>query len=583
MKKVYYPLHPCKGKVYRKPKNVTYLYIEADADSNFTGAAATDGADFLIYLEKPDEVAKYITTLPDKAWIITYYIDNWRSITDALINTFHYIGGIGKENHVLELTFGEIGFTVVDALQFLVCDLSEAIEDLTDYQYNDEASPVELVYMLSKVWAVIVDTLKREYYCYPAKTPGATALKIWRRFLAEDVFARGKNTSRISKAALRQPALHWAPGIYEQAYMYDISASYPSVMSNIRYPLFTKTFTGKPQDGLRWIATVIINYKCNGKFAPLAVALEDGTNVNPVELHNTRVTITYIDALTLEYTGQFEILEWIEGICWAPEDERDFFSEWARSIERASQDARTKKVLKIVSRSLHSKFSQRPYYEHIEIVRVEMDVFDKLVKSNSGKVLEMYPLDNGELAIKLLTRKRTGFKPFNRPDWEALTLAAARFRMYASIDENTVYVHTDSIISTEPREDLPIGSAFGLWKEKEHGQAVIAGIGLYTIGSEVGKCGMKIDDWRAREAIARAVEESNTIVETLFHPSLFSSVGSGKTKFTVKAQNYPHAIIKGAAAFVTRSPTRLIMVKYVRRWMTTKGNERWIQEYNKTT
>ncbi len=578
MKKVYYPMRPCKGKVYRKPKNVTYLYVEADKDNNFVAAAAADGADFLLHIERPSEATEYIASLPDKTWIVTYYIDNWASITNALINTFSHITGIGKNNYVLELTVEERGYTVIDAQQYLMSSLAEAIEDLTDYPYREDAQPVELVFMVSLIWSAIVDTLKREFFCYPSKTPGATALKIWRRFLTEDVFSRGRYTSMIGKAALRQPALHWTPGIYEQAYMYDISASYPSVMSNIRYPLFTKAFIGHPPpDGGRWIATVKINYKCTGKFAPLAITVDDGTNVSPVEIKDTRVTITYIDALTLEYTGTFEITEWIEGIYWMPEDERDLFGSWATAIEVASQDARTKKILKIVSRSLHSKFSQRAYYEHIEIARIDADKVFEMSKS-SGKVLELYPLDNGDLAIKQSTRRRSGFKPFNRPDWEALTLAAARFRIYASIDENTIYVHTDSIISTKPRQDLPIGSSFGSWREKESGEAIIAGIGLYAIGSEVGKCGMRIDDWKAREAIARAVEENNQVVETIFHPNLFSTMTAGKSRFTVSVQNYPHAIIKGARAWVTRSPTRLMLIKPTRRIISSGGLEKCLSE-----
>lgn len=574
-KRKYYPLKPPKGDGYRKPKNVIALYVNSDVHGSFLDAAYTSGDNHGTF-EDPSELARFLGSLPNNCWILTYNIDHWSSLFNSLINNFSRISGIGNDNHVTELEEGEEGWTIVDIFQFLASSLPDAVYNILGIEAGYKTtSSAEWAAYIWLIWAEVVRVFE-QFNCYPSKTPGASAMKIWMRFMPGPVFPAGKFIQKISRAAIKAAALHWTPGIYEDAYLYDLSASYPFVMRVLRFPTHQKIFTGHPPRTSRWIATVKINYKCAGEFSPLSVKLPDGTHIHPTEVKDFRTSMTYIDALTLELTGDLEIIEWIEGVSWDPKNEVDLFGTWSSAIEEASRDPISNKILKIVSRALHSKFAPRRYYEHIEIRRMSTPELQREIKKR-GRVLEIYPLDDGGMAAKLKTRKRIDFKPFNRPDWEALILAAGRFRIYTCIDADTVYTNTDCIISTKPRDDLPIGSAFGLWREKDSGPAFVLGPGVYAIGQEVGKSGMKISDDKARFAIQQAAEGQSRILQTLCHPALFSPISAGSQKFTVQAMNYPKARVEGLRAWVTRSPTRLIRLNSNRRTFTFGGQRKCLK------
>lgn len=73
------------------------------------------------------------------------------------------------------------------------------------------------------------------------------------------------------------------------------------------------------------------------------------------------------------------------------------------------------------------------------------------------------------------------------------------------IDENTVYCNTDSIVSTKPRTDLPIGTEIGQFKEERVNQDFkYLDVGIYQWGNECHYKGIpgctltdieKTDDW----------------------------------------------------------------------------------------
>jgi hypothetical protein len=574
-RKKYYPLIPPKGTKYRKPRNVLAIYINSDINGLFVDAAYTYGDEYGFF-EDPTETTKFVGSLPDNCWIVTYNIDNWSSLFNSMLNQFPVIRGVGRNAHVTELEDDDLGWSVIDAFQYFGCSLPDAVYKIlgieTDYKTT---SSVEWAAYIWLVWREVVRVLET-FNIYPSKTPGATALKFWRRYQPVKVFPAGKRVQRLGRAAIRGGALHWKPGIYEDAGLYDLVASYPAIMKAVRFPMRQEGFSNRPPPTNRWIATVKINYKCSGEFSPLSIHLPDGSKINPTEVKDHRTTITYIDAIIFEQTGEFEILQWVEGVYWSPSDEVDLFSKWSDDIEEASRDPVSKVILKIVSRALHSKFAQLPYYEEVSIERLTMRELDKHLKV-PGRVQQVYPLENGELAGKLLTRKRADFRAYNRPDWEALILAAGRYKIYSAIDQNTIYVHTDCIISKVPREDLSIGPGFGQWKLKDHGPAFIAGLGVYVIGEEVGKSGMKVSSDKARGAIEEAAGGKVKILQTLCHPSLFSPVSAGPSHFTVQTLNYPKAVVKGQRAWVTRSPTRLHYLKPVRRFITKGGHKRWLK------
>jgi len=571
VRKSYYPLFPCKGKKYRPKKSVVYIYVDSDTNSKFTGGAVYEN-NSVEYFDNSLEVARYLTFLPDNTWVITYNLSSWSSCFEAFINTFDYIGGIGKDNHILNLEYGNKKITIIDAFQFYVMPFLEAVYKMGGLKFSDLEVGLCSVFV-NFLWEKLVAIYKEKFNVYPSKTPGATAIKIFRRFMKSPILASGLQAIRLTTSSIRPPALHWKPGIYEEAYLYDLNAAYPHVMRVLRYPKRLRLFINQPPPSDRWIATLKIDYTCNRDFSPLSIQLKEDNRINPTEAKNVTVTLTYIDLQTLEMCGEVKILSWLEGVYWKNTDEVDLFSEWAEAMEAASlENPQNKIALKIVSRSLHSKFSQSHFFTETEIFKTEPQEIKKLVKT--GKVSDIYPLENGEIAIKKITRKRAGFKPFERPDWEALTLAMGRFMMYANIDENTVYSHTDCIISTAPRDDIQIGVKFGEWKNKEVGAAYIAGLGLYAIGESIGTTGLKTSKIKAREAIREAAAGIEHLVTTLNYPGFLSSTERGLTDFTVRFQPYPQARVNGTLAWVTRSPTRIIPIITNHRIISTCKLER---------
>jgi hypothetical protein len=571
MRKFYFPLYPNKNGGYRAKKNLATIYIEADNSGGFLGAAAYHNKEIKL-LDTPKEVSNFIINLPSSTWIITYNLSNWTSCFETFIHTFNYIGGVGKDSLILDLKFNNKKYNIIDVFQFYALSLSDAIQRMTGLRIYNVTPNVNAVF-IDLLWSKLVEIYKDEFNIYPSKTPGATAIKIFRRFMKIPIMASGLQAIKLTTAAIRPPALHWRPGIYDEAYLYDINAAYPHVMRTMKYPKRLRLFCNHAPPSNRWIATVKLNFQCHTPFSPLSVRLKADNRVSPAKADNLIVSLTYIDLQTLELCGDVKILSWIEGVYWTPDDEEDYFSEWAAAIEAASlASPQNKLCLKIVSRALHSKFSQRHTYIHTEIFKTTPKEVKQLTKS--GKVAEVYPLDNGEIAIKKITIKRAGFKPFERPDWEALTLAMCRYMMYSSINQDTIYTNTDCIISTTPRLDLPLGVKFGEWKHKGSGAAYIAGLGLYVIGDTQGTTGLKASKAEARGAIQSAAAGLDKLINTLCYPGFLSSGQSGEMNFTVRYQPYPYAIVNGARAWVTRSPTRIIPIKTDHR-LITSGEKEW--------
>lgn len=565
MQRRYFPLHPIAGKRYDYPKQVLYAYVDASDDNVFLSAITLYGQDIIRH-NTPEEFVDYIYRLDDKAWIITYSAENWDCILGHLSRPEARII-LSANNKKLDIVYQSKRFSVVDIFAFYPDHLVSLCYKVGIHlDYTDIKSRLYAIFYL---WNKLVVICKDNWNCYPSKTPGATALKLWQRYLKETIRARGVPNAKFTRYAIRPPALHWKPGYYKHAYLYDMNAAYPHVMRTLRYPVNFWSFQGTPPlEEERWIATVKIDYKCDSEFSPLSVQLYQDNNVSPTEVKDLTTTLTYIDVYTLRLKGELIIKEWIEGIKWRSEDEADLFSEWADDIERLSLASdENKVVLKIISRSLHSKFAQNKIYSDIEIIAEDLPEkeYNKLLRQ--GKVVDILELDDGAVAYKINRKHKIDFLPFERPEWEALTLAMGRFIMYSSMNDNVIYAHTDSIISTTPRDDLYLSDKFGAWKHKEEGAAYIAGLGIYAIANKIGRAGMRISKEEARKAIMSAVLQGEAEAMLL---------RGGKPKVKIRKINYPLARVIGSIAYVTRSPERAIPVVKRKRILFSGGLERCI-------
>lgn len=571
-KKTYYPLKPSKGR-YRGQK-VVYLNVECTQFSEFVCASALDGNGELWELSTPEQVANFISTLDNNTWIICYDADFIGSVFGALASRFDRVEGYGAEVYVFNIYDGEKKYYLVDIFPFFgkpLEDIAEKIDIRFPTKPTDGDSlrgycNARLV-ACGKIWKKYCAAIKRAFGVHPSKSPGATALKMWRTTIKEPVFAKGKTTRRFSKAACMAGAIHWKHGAYSEAYLYDINAAYPHVMRNTKFPVKMAAFIGKPRSD-RWIALVKINYKSRVRFSPLSMRDKQTDLVmHPDEAYGVRAILTYIDMETLIKNGDLEVTDWLEGVQWEQEDEQPLFERWAEIVEASSGTPDDKALLKVSSRALHSKFAQNTVSKVARVVRVNSP--DDIFEYRDGSIKDVFDLPDGGMAVLHEQRTVSKFRPYWRPEWEALTQAACRAMLYAAIDENTIYCDTDGLISTVPRTDLPMSSVMGDWKLSDSGPCTIIGPRWYTIGATAKAAGVRPTSAEAlRSAIPQALTRTMK-VEAIEAPSIRQIKKKATTRqHTIRAIKYPHVLAKGSRLFITRSPTVRSPAKYITRFFS---------------
>lgn len=529
--------------------------------------------DNIYTIKTVQELTDFILMLPDKVWILTYNIKSFGGdIIHALLNHFARLVGIGEDTTVLTLFDYDINqYEFIDAGSFFAAPLEKMSKLLNLPNYDSQDTRAAVISLMC-VWDYFSKAIIEQYFfTYPSKYPGATGVKMLRSYIGNySISKRGKPLTRFLRSSIRAPALHWKPGIYPEAYHYDLNAAYVHAMRVLNFPTNLLTFSGKKPPSEFWIASVIIDYETDRKFSPLSVQIKDDNNVNPTSVKNARVTLTYIDALVLSTVGTLTITEWVEGVFWYPDQQEPLFQKWADKIQEVSKISPFhKQALKIVSRSLHSKFSQNPNYQLVELIESNYETAVRLART--GKVLDLIPLDNGKLAVKKKTNKRGQFNLVLRPDFDALIMAVTRLQIYSAIDENTVYVHTDGFISTQARLDISIGPDFGQWKLDNEGQAYIAGLGMYVLGSDFASTGINAHAMQLKTAIQNAARGIDKTISTQEKTGLLSFNPETRTiDFTIRSIPYPKARIIGNVAYISRSPEQAHERAVVRRSLTRK-------------
>lgn len=565
---VRYPLAPAPAR-FKQP-NTVYLNVETDPGGVFLVAhGLTD--DNPAQFDNPDKIGAWLRSLPINTWVITYHNDYIPALFPALIQRFK-ISAYGEYCDVLTLINSDNKkIYLISAFQFFseslqsVCQkLSIGYEHITGqakqkdlFQYSQDK-----VFLLSFVWSTFIQAVNKVFGVHPSKTPGATALKTWRSMLPRPLFVKGNTIRGLNYNAISAGAVHWQTGYYPMAYKYDINAAYPFVMSTLRFPFRLTAFCNRPPSANRWIATVRINYKCNRQFSPLSIRLDDNSITHPDRVTGALITLTYIDYKVLSLCGEVDIIEWLEGVYWSNMDETDLFSPWVDRVASEIRDHPENKILlKIFTRALHSKFAQKPGAPMLELRLID-----------PGEILtlnlrDIYPLENGQLAAAIIDIKPPRFQPYIHPEFEALTQAGAKLLVYSTMDENTVYMDTDCIISTQPRPDLSIGPEFGQWKIEGYGKTWIAGPRMYAIETKVKSSGIRPVDYKElHRAIQHAAIGRTSELKAIEYTSLIDPLGKNRLRsHEIKPVKYPYVEIEGLKAMVTASPTVEKYVKTVRR------------------
>jgi hypothetical protein len=515
-------------------RDVYFVYIEADP---FVGYAYPDTR-----FEDATDLSGWLSGLPHKSVVFAPGLAFLPSIMTALLSQFERVEYVGAETTMSILHHGNSMVFLNDLTTFFPLDIT------MDH-------PLAKTWGMYDYWQRYNRTLHNIYGVYASKSPGATALRTLTVTSGGEVKPRGRDQKSLARAATNGGAIHWQSGYYEEAYLYDINGAYVGVMMDNEYPSETFPFRYDPPIYDKWIATVRINYRSHNNFSPLAIRIKKHwLLLHPQEAEGLRVCLTHEDYKTISLYGEVEITEWIEGVEWR--EGEPLFREWGRLTERMNVNKSAKELLKTTSRALHSKFAQRSY-PHSEIV-----IIDPMDAATNNNILELFPLDDGRLAARVKKGTKPIFRPWLRPDWEALTLSYARAKLYAALDKNTIYTDTDCIISTVPRPDLEIGLSFGQWKLVESGPCAIIGPRAYVIGRKVALSGAAlVSREEAAGAIVRIAQSQRP--ESV---SVYDIGGYGK--HGLRWYNYPYTRTDGLTAMVKQSPVRREEIVPVRRFLS---------------
>jgi hypothetical protein len=564
-KRIFFPFSPPKTDRINSPSSIAYLGLLSNIDNEFLEACVIyEGVS--TELER-FEVAGFIVSLPPSTWILTYNLEYVTSLFTEIVDIFR-IKGTDRNPSVIELTDSEGDKRyIVDIQTYFGTPLYSVINrlDLTLDSSNAEGRALAILIAWEKLTTHIYNT----YKIYPSKTPGASSVKSFRRYITSEIKARGVDVRRMTKQAVMPAPLHWKPGKYPTAYNYDINAFYPHVMRVLNYPLRCDRVNSELPKGRHWIATVNLDYECSTPFARLPVRIKEDNGrigiVYPHAVKDHRTQITDYDLMYLQQGGKVKINQFIEGITWNKGNEEQVFYQWATDLENVSlSDPEAYFSLKTVSRALHSKFAQNTGYL-TEIVLAD-NMKDVMRIRRSNRIYDYIPLEDGRLAVKIKRKPRFTFRPYNIPAWEALTISFSRLLLYSSIDENTIYVDTDSIMSVTPRDDLHLGDGFGQWKLDATGSATIIGPRMYRIGSKARLAGLRTD---SRESVAVAIDKiwegKDVSLTNYSRPSLINPTGETGDSFSPGVVNYAYAEVIGNTAYVTRSPTRKYQTKVINR------------------
>lgn len=549
---VYYPLSNSRAG-YKAPQH-TAIVAASDAGGLY-GVSQGDQFEIL----DSATTFNFLTSMPPSAWVYTY---NSHWINDLFpphlgqITKLEAVGDYQSTTYATQYTHAyiiDLFQVTMDSLRIATKRLGLPLVNVDDNLEQHLRSKVAAIRQIKDLYNQAV---KDTWGVHPSKTTGATALKAWRASLSEDeeLKIRGTRINTLSRHAIRPGGLNWKQGYYPYGYLYDINASYVHAMRVIKLPTQVIAFSNR-EPGPRWIATVRLNYQSNLNWGTLPVRAKSGELYRPVIVHDHVTTITYLDYALMQLTGQVEITEWLEGITWQPTDEQYLFTPWIDLLINSSKNPVYKYLLKNVSRSLHSKFAQNAEGSSITLIQpTDEEELQGYIKRHELK--DIIFTDDGNVIFQVEQPYPPHFIPFAFPQWEALILAAGRLHLYSSIDQDTIYTDTDSLISTRPRSDLAISHEFGAWKLQAEGETAIIAPRSYVCGNSVKCSGIKAKS-RAelRAAIIAAAHGENSEIDKIELGNLIKQTKTATKHHTVKMEKYPMVELIRNMLRVTRSPT----------------------------
>ncbi len=311
--------------------------------------------------------------------------------------------------------------------------------------------------------------------CYPGSTPGATSLRIAQALSPYRLDSPGDRTLDFVSWAYAGGAQHGTPGEYSSAYLYDIHAAYPSVM---KLPLpfgewrHYKSASALPDEGF-YIARIKLDYQTTRPFSPLWLKDRDGQIYHPVESRDTSVILTGIDVETLRACGDLTV-----------HSVRDVFVFKTVPLLLRMQDY------------LASYLSSANHYRSaLKVLRVA--AYGRFARRDEQETYILKAIDDPKKAVatKHLLRLYPGMKfglfeyvgpayGMRLPHIAAAITARVRSRIYRTMDDATIAIRTDSLLSTRKRDDLVFGESDGLWDAQDKGRAIVFGSSGFALNDK---------------------------------------------------------------------------------------------------
>lgn len=345
---------------------------------------------------------------------------------------------------------------------------------------------------IADFWSVLTDVC-RTVGVIPGATPGVTAMRIAQALSPERFVSPGRHVQQWCHSAFSAGARHNRPGRYSGAWLYDIHSAYPYVMSGL---LPFGRWRLSPKKAPWYIARIVFNYVADEEFSPVWVRGEDGRVYHPIDVKGATAVLTSTDIETLDRHGSLRIIK---------ETDRIGFEQ--KALMKSAQDflmgcqqtyPQYRKPFKVMRNAMFGKLVQRESNERYILKRIE----DREAARASGRLYRQY---NGyEFGLFQYEVESYGFN--DTPVAAAIT-ALVRSEVYEQVNQHSVCVRTDSILSDCERPDLDVNADDGSWQFVESGSAVVYGDEGYIINDSAHLDGVQSVETRVDRFLATTVEK----------------------------------------------------------------------------
>ncbi len=313
-------------------------------------------------------------------------------------------------------------------------------------------------------------------------TTASLAMYLFRRkFLEKDFMLpslrMNNRTDRfITRAYAGGRVECFRPGIYEQAYSYDINSLYPSVMINNLYPIGRPVFTTKWNAKHLGFYDITWNQKDRSIPPVLWIKSKNGFEC----VYEGRWTIPSPEIkLALKHGVE---IEFHSGLFFPKSMNlfKNWVTHWYETRLEAKDDGNNAlaECCKLMMNRLYGKFAQKEEAEKV----CKIEDKETLIKLLKKKCLKPYQEEN---FLYTVTEQR--MIPHRAVHIAAMVTSYARVVLAESLIShiNTlIYCDTDSVHLTAPMNEDFISDQLGYFKAEEEGKAVYLGRKAYMIGDK---------------------------------------------------------------------------------------------------